>query len=57
MKVLGLIALAHRAAFDEVPHQTCCLWVEEGGAEAVQCLLDALMARAVRCAEQLWPQR
>jgi hypothetical protein len=47
MQMLCFVALINRAPVDEVPHQLVVSWGEEGGAQACQRLLDALMSHPV----------
>ena len=55
--MFGLVVLANLAALDIVADETTCMRVVEGGAEAVQRLLGALMAQTVCCGKELGPQR
>lgn len=54
MEMLDLVVLTNNAALDVVPDETRRLRVEEGGAEAMQSLLDALMPGAVYCVQNMW---
>jgi hypothetical protein len=56
MVVLCLVPLAHKAALHEVADKPAGVGAVEGGAQVMQRLLDALMADAVRCGQDLRPQ-
>jgi hypothetical protein len=56
MQLLRLVALAGGAPGDELPHQSCGMWVVEGRPEPMECLLDALVPGVVCCCQDLWPQ-
>ena len=55
--MFGLVALADVVALDVVTDEAARVRVVEGGAESMERLLGDLMAHAVHCGEQLWPQR
>lgn len=53
MKVLHLVLLADRAAPHEVADELASVGAIEGATEAVQHLLDTLVADAMRCGQDL----